>query len=165
MTKYPRLEPQRSSPPHLASVRRLSRRPDSACPNARAGGGGQKIARCPRPPADSDVREWSFAWRTALYARLHEGEGAHSMFQNLLSTRNTCLNFFRSAPADADGRQFRHYRGHGEMLMQIYGRARSNCCPRFPGHGRPETASRACAPAAGSRSSLSGRLANWYPPR
>src|SRR5690349_14275084 len=43
---------------------------------------------------DSDVREWSFAWRTALYARLRDGEKAHLMLQQLLSDRNTCPNLF-----------------------------------------------------------------------
>ena len=37
--------------------------------------------------ADSDVREWSFAWRTALYARLHDGEDAHRMLQQLFSAQ------------------------------------------------------------------------------
>jgi len=45
-----------------------------------------------------DVREWSFAWRTALYARLHDGEGAHRMLQQLFSARNTCPNLFGLHP-------------------------------------------------------------------
>jgi alpha-L-fucosidase 2 len=45
-----------------------------------------------------DVREWSFGWRTALYARLHDGEGAHRELQQLFSTRNTCPNLFGLHP-------------------------------------------------------------------
>jgi alpha-L-fucosidase 2 len=45
-----------------------------------------------------DVREWSFAWRTALYGRLHDGESAHRMFQQLFSARNTCPNLFGLHP-------------------------------------------------------------------
>ena len=51
---------------------------------------------------DSDVREWSFAWRAALYARLHDAEHAHLMLQQLFSARNTCPNLFRTAPANAN---------------------------------------------------------------
>jgi alpha-L-fucosidase 2 len=43
---------------------------------------------------DSDVREWSFAWRTALYARLQDGENAHHMLQQIFSAWNTCPNLF-----------------------------------------------------------------------
>ncbi|MCX7010944.1 MAG: glycoside hydrolase N-terminal domain-containing protein, partial [Kiritimatiellaeota bacterium] len=48
--------------------------------------------------AKSDVREWSFAWRSALYARLHDGEMAHQMVQKLLADRNTCLNLYGLHP-------------------------------------------------------------------
>jgi alpha-L-fucosidase 2 len=48
--------------------------------------------------ARSDVREWSFAWRTALYARLYDGESAHRMLQELFSARNTCPNLFGVHP-------------------------------------------------------------------
>jgi alpha-L-fucosidase 2 len=46
----------------------------------------------------SDVREWSFAWRAALYARLHDGENAHAMLQQLFFARNTCPNLFGLHP-------------------------------------------------------------------
>jgi alpha-L-fucosidase 2 len=82
--------------------------------------------------AISDVREWSFVWRTALYARLHDGEQAYGMIQNLFSARNTCPNLFGLLPPMQVDGSLAVTAAICEMLVQSQ-EGEINLLPALPG--------------------------------
>ena len=50
------------------------------------------LARIKAPKAQQI--EWAFAWRTALFARLHDGDNAHAMFRQFFQNGISCKNLF-----------------------------------------------------------------------
>jgi hypothetical protein len=97
-----------AAPPRLASLRPVPVGPDRDRHHAEAGGGGQDLAAEARRHATG----WAIAWRLNLWARLGEGDHAHSVLKPAAGSRADLSEHVRRPPAVPDRRQFRRDIGH-----------------------------------------------------
>ena len=112
-----------------------------------------------------DVREWSFAWRTALYARMHDGEDAHREFDQLFSDRNTCLNLCSACIRRCRWTATSASRQESPRCCCKAMRARSTYAARSAGGLGKRLRHPACGRAAASPSASAGQAASCNRPR